>query len=252
MSLVVCTYWWQPDEGSKFSVPYGTDDVRRLQQMVAKNLTIPHQFACITDQPELFDGDPDIHAIAIDKTTHVPGTCYVRLMTFHPEGREMIGDKVLQLDLDTLIVGNIDHLVSREEDLVLWRNPTLHPKRPGRSLYNTSILLHRCGTRSELWRAFLELGKANIPAKDDQWYLADALGTDVPYFDGARDGVYRMARVKEVPAKGSGTWKEEMPGSGVWGPLADNACIVTFPGSDGKWSEPHIREANPWIERFVT
>jgi hypothetical protein len=77
------------------------------------------------------------------------------------------------------------------------------------------------------------MGK-KTPAKDDQWYLSDALGPDVPYFDGARDGVYRIAR-------------DDTPGSGVSGDLPDNACIVTFPGSNGKWTLPHIAAANPWI-----
>ena len=134
MNPVVCTYYWQPDPGSKFAHAYTPDDVRRLQRMVAENLTVQHQFAVITDRPELFADDANIRAIPIDKATHVPRTCYVRLMTFHPEGREMIGEKVLQLDLDTLIVGNIDHLVTREEDLVLWRNPVAFYGRSGRLL----------------------------------------------------------------------------------------------------------------------
>lgn len=239
MKTVVATYWWQPDAGSKFNQPYTADHVRDLKDMVKANLTVPHEFAVITDQPELFDDDLDIRAILIDRATHVPGTCYVRLMTFHPQGREIIGDKVLQIDLDTLIVGNIDHLVSREEDLVLWRNPALHPSRPGRSLYNTSILLHKCGTMPEIWQCFRELGKSRIPAKDDQWYLSDALGPDVPTFDGARDGVYRIAP-SPLDTRGGI--------SGVRPPA--NACVVTFPGSNGKWTEPTIRQANPWIAEY--
>ena len=237
--VTICTYFWVPDAGSKFAAPYTANDVRRLQKMVAKNLTVPHEFAVITDRPYLFADDENIKAVTIDRTTHVPGTCYVRLMTFHPNGPEMIGDKVLVLDLDTLIVGNIDHLATREEDLVLWRNPARHPSKPGRSIYNTSLLLHKCGTMPELWQAFVDLGKGKIPAKDDQWYLSDALGEDMPYFDGERDGVYRVA---PAPNDTRG---------GISGVLPANACIVTFPGSNGKWSLPHIAAANPWIEGFV-
>jgi hypothetical protein len=241
VSLLVATYFWTPDEGSKFNAPYGPDDVRRLQRMVAKNCTLAHQFAVITDRPELFAEDTDIRAIQIDRATHVPGTCYVRLMTFHPAGRELFGaDKLLQIDLDTLIVGNIDHLVTREEDLVLWRNPARHPSRPGRSIYNTSILLHQLGTIPELWQTFVDFKARgqHIPAKDDQWFLSDALGENEAYFDGARDGVYRIARA-------------DTPGSGIDGVLPDNACIVFFTGSDGKMDSPKVRATNPWIERYV-
>jgi hypothetical protein len=241
MSLLVASYFWSPDPGSKFNAPYGPDDVRRLHRMVAKNCTGEHQFGVITDRPELFADDADIRAIPIDKATHVPGTCYVRLMSFHPKGKEIFGaDKLLQVDLDTLIVGNIDHLVTREEDLVLWRNPTRHPSRPGRSIYNTSLLLHRLGSVPELWQTYVDMRAAGqqIPAKDDQWFLSDALGEDMPYFDGARDGVYRIARA-------------DTPGSGIDGALPDNACIVCFTGSEGKITNPAVRSANPWIERYV-
>jgi hypothetical protein len=235
--LTVLTYFWNPDPGSKFAAAYTADDVRRLQQQVARHLPVGHRFAVVTDRPEMFYGDRDIHPIPIDWATHVPGTCFVRLMTFHPKGQEIFGKRVLQLDLDTLVVGDLAPLVERDEPLVLWRNPALHPSRPGRSLYNTSVLLHRCGTMPELWKCFLNLNK-KVPAKDDQWYLSDALGPDVPHFDGQRDGVYRIAR-------------DDTPGSGVNGALPANARIVTFPGSNGKWTLPHVAAANPWIEKHL-
>lgn len=239
MSLVIGTYFWQPDAGSKFAHAYAPDDVRRLQRMVARHCTVPHQFAVITDRPELFEGNSDIRAIRIDQTKHVPGTCFVRLMTFHPNGMAMIGDKVLVIDLDTLIVGNIDHLVSREENLVLWRNPARipwhNPTMKGRPYYNTSVLLHRCGTMPDIWESF---DPHNPRVRDDQWWLAAMLGADMPYFDGEKDGVYRLGRKGE-------------PGTGVDGALPPNACIVTFPGSEGKWTDPAIRAANPWIEAHL-
>jgi hypothetical protein len=235
--VVVCTYFWQPDPGSKFAAPYTPDDVRLLQRMVARHLTVPHEFVVITDQPEAFVCDQHIRAVDIDKRTHVPGTCFVRLFTFCMEAYAMIGDRVLQLDLDTIIVGNMDHLVTRTEDLVLWRNPARHPSRPGRALYNTSLLLHKCGSMPELWQCFLDLGK-KVPAKDDQWYLSDALGPYVPYFDGVRDGVYRLARA-------------DTPGSGVDGELPANACVVTFPGSHGKHDRPEVLARNRWISEHL-
>lgn len=252
--LTVATYFWAPDEGSKFNNPYTADDVRRLQRMVAKNLTVPHEFAVITDRPHLFDGDKAIRAIPIDKTKHVPGTCFVRLMTFHPKG--LIGERVMQIDLDTFVVGNMDHLAARTEDLIMWRNPTRVPWVPGdypagagiemangkpvyfvnqnRCLYNTSFLIHQSGSMPELWEGFDPRWPS---AKDDQWYLSRVLGTDCPYVDGSH-GVYRLAR-------------DDTPGSGVSGELPGNACIVTFPGSNGKPSDPVIRAANPWIEQYA-
>lgn len=241
--IAVATYFWQPDEGSKFAAPYTVDDVRRLQRAVARNLTVPHEFVVITDRPELFVDDPVTHirVVPINWATHVPGTCYVRLMTFHPNGAEIFGaDRLLQIDLDTLIVGNIDHIVNRSEDLVLWRNPARHPSRPGRAIYNTSILLHKLASYPEVWQTFVDMKSEGkfIPCKDDQWFLSDAFGEDMPFFDGVCDGVYRIARA-------------DTPGSGVHGVLPDNACIVFFTGSEGKWTNPTIRDENPWVEAYL-
>jgi len=238
MTLTVATYWWSPDSQKPSGYhPYTADDVRLLQRQVNRYLSQPHVFAVITDRPEAFADDPDILAIPIDWTTHVPGTCFVRLMTFSPKLRETIADRVLQIDLDTIIVGGLDSIVSRTSDIVMWRNPSRipweAPAKAGRPYYNTSLLLHRPGTLAHIWEEF----DPRAPRyRDDQWLLSDKLGPKVPYWDGT-DGVYRLAR-------------EDTPGSGVWGSLPENARIVTFPGSEGKPTEPHIAAANPWIAEY--
>lgn len=258
--IAIGTYFWSPDPGSKFAAPYTADDVRVLKRMIERLLSLPHEFVVITDRPEAFSDDLAIRAIPLDRSTHVPNTCFARLMTFHPQGRELFGaDTFLQIDLDTLIVGTIDHLVTRPENLALWRNPAripwaaadapgtkamaelvdgcfLHRINQNRCYYNTSILLHRLGTLPWVWEGF---DPGHPPAKDDQWYLSDLFGEGCAFFDGARDGVYRIAR-------------EDTPGSGVDGALPENACIVTFPGSCGKWSESSIRAKNPWINEYLS
>jgi hypothetical protein len=235
--LTVAAYFWHPDEGSKFA-PYTPDDVRRLQRMVKRHLTIPHEFAVVTDRPHMFDGDKDIRAIPLDMTKHVPKTCFAKLMTFHPNGQDLFGERVLQIDLDTLIVGDMVPLVERSEDLVLWRNPSRipwdNPAVQGRPYYNTSLVLHRCGTRPSIWMKF---DPENPKCRDDQWWVSDRVGPYAPYWDGSH-GVYRLGR-------------PDTPGSGVMGSLPDNARIVTFPGSEGKWHEPHVAQANPWIEQYL-
>lgn len=235
--LVVLTYLWS-DRASVHKFEYGADDVRRLKRMVKRHLSVPHEFAVVTDRPHLFDRDGDIRPIPLDNTKVVPGTCFGRLMTFRPDGQNIFGERVLQIDLDTLIVGGMDPLVDRDEDLVLWRNPSRipwdKPTMPGRPYYNTSLLLHRCGTRPSVW---LKFDPQNPKCRDDQWWLSERLGPDVPYWDGSH-GVYRLGR-------------PDTPGSGVMGSLPENARVVTFPGSEGKWHEEHIREHNPWIEQHL-
>lgn len=238
--ITVATYWWSPDSQKPSGYhAYTADDVRLLQRMVARYLSQPHEFVVITefDRTSVFDGDEAIRAVAIDWRKHVKGTCFVRLMTFSPEARESIGEKVLQIDLDTIIVGGLDSIVSRTSDIVMWRNPSRipweAPAKAGRPYYNTSLLLHRPGTLAHIWEEF---DPREPRYRDDQWLLSDKLGPKVPYFDG-NDGVYRLAR-------------EDTPGSGVWGTLPENARIVTFPGSEGKPWDGRIAEANPWIAEY--
>jgi len=237
MLTVACYLWTDPVWKHSGTFLYNPGHVRQLQKAVAKNLTIPHEFVCITDKPHAFDADRDIRPVPIDRTKHIPGTEYVKLMTFHPLSRELIGERVFQLDLDTVIVGNLDQLVDRGEDVVVWRNPTRlpydNPVVASRPYYNGSVILHRCGTWPAVWNFNTKM--PNRP-RDTQVWMSQVLGPNAPYWDG-NDGIYRLAR-------------EDTPGSGVSGELPANARIVTFPGDMGKPWLPEVRKANPWIEKY--
>jgi hypothetical protein len=232
--LTVATYWWNDP---KWPNLYGPEDIRLLQRQVKRNLGIPHRFACITDDPSPFSGDQDIKTIKLDRTKYVPGTCYARLMTFHPNGQEIFGERLLTLDIDAVITGPLNNIVNRSEDLVFWRNPTRipydNPTRPGRCYYNASIVLHTPGTAPALWEKF---DPTTPDFRDEQWYTSALCGPDIPHWTG-EDGVYRLAR-------------EDTPGSGVDGYLPENAKIVFFPGSNGKSTDPKIAERNPWIALY--
>jgi hypothetical protein len=237
--VIVATYLWNTADAAPGKHSYNRDDVRLLQQMVKRHLKTEHQFVVFTDRPEQFANDANIAAIQIDWEKHVPGTCFVRLLTFSPKLAAMFGHgtRLLQLDLDMVIVGSIDAIVDREEDLVLWRNPrrwvlTFPDVGYAARLawFNCSILLHRCGTRPDLCEDF---DPASPSSRGDQWYLSDRLGKDCPHWDGA-DGVYRLATA-------------DRPYFGVYGHLPENACVVAFPGDAGKpWRQDTV-ESNPWI-----
>ena len=239
MSLVICCYLWSdPHWRHNNTFTYKPAHVNHLARMVAQNISVPYEFACITDIPadhSIERGfDPGIRLIPLDTTTHLPNTEFAKLMTFHPNGKEIIGEKVLQLDLDTIICGSLDPIVDRDEDLVVWRNPTRipydNPIKKGRPYYNGSVILHKCGTMPEIWQNF-------VPQpfiRDTQVWMSHLVGPDAPHWT-HKDGIYRLAR-------------EDTPGSGIWGDLPANARIVNFVGSDHKPNRPEVRAANPWIE----
>lgn len=237
--LAVITYLWAADGSGKYKHVYTPDDVRLLQRMVARHLSAPHDFVVVTERPEDFDHD-EFRAISIDWSKHVAGTCFVRLQTFHPEGRRIFeADRVLQLDIDTVIVGDLGEIVDRPEALVLWRNPrkwALTFPEAGYAAklawFNSSVVLHRCGSRPDIWRDFDPL---KSDARDDQWWISGQAGKDCPHWDGSH-GVYRFA-------------PSGRPQIGVRDDLPDNARIVTFPGDTAKPWQPAAIATHSWINQ---
>ena len=241
--LLVTTFmWYDPKWQHNDKWQPSPDDVRLLQRMVKRNMNIPHEFAVVTDRPELFKDD-EFRAIPIDWATHVPGRCYVRLFTFHPDGKNIFGaDRILQLDLDAVVTGDMAPLVDRDEDIVLWKNPARIPwkdaggKFAGRAFYNGSMVLYRCGSMNDIYNGFLNNPKWRELYKDDQWLYSALFEYKAPVWDES-DGVYRLARA-------------DTPGSGVNGKLPENARIVFFPGDKAKCWHPHVLEQCPWIPKY--
>jgi hypothetical protein len=86
---------------------YSAEWVRKLKDGVARNLTVPHEFKCLSDI-EVPDRIPLRHKW--------PGW-WSKIELF----REITGP-TLYLDLDTVITGPLAHLVSLPDDFAMLRN----------------------------------------------------------------------------------------------------------------------------------
>lgn len=228
MNLAVsCFYWRDPSRDGR-GYTFDHDHVRILRNMVARNLMVPHRFVCVTD-----DKIDDIETIPLDWTKHIPGTVYVRLMQHRPDYADLIkADRVLSLDIDMVIVGNIDHIVARTEDIVLWHNPN-YPQ-PGRAFYQSSVQLFTPGARPQLWSDFdtVETPKwvnHRFGGAEQAW-ISERLNWTEAYFD-HRDGIYGAGR---------------LGGTGIGTELPANACIVSVPGARAPW-QVEVQEKHPWI-----
>ena len=90
---------WSVCWGSK----YHHDEVRLLQRMVERNLTIPHQFKCLTDQ--------DIIGIqCVPQISDKPGW-WQKWDLFSFVGQN------LYFDLDVVLTGNVDCFVGTDKDI---------------------------------------------------------------------------------------------------------------------------------------
>jgi hypothetical protein len=95
-NYVVCLKW-----GDKYSSEY----VNKLYNMVQRNLTLPHEFVCFTEN---IDGiDPNIQTKPLPKTLPVTGWWFKPWMFSQETG---LNGTVLFLDLDLVVFKNIDNL----------------------------------------------------------------------------------------------------------------------------------------------
>lgn len=130
---------------------YGPHYVNRLASMVARHTTRPHQFVCLTDDPTgLTCESRDIGAV-------LPGW-WAKLALFKPG---TFAERVLYLDLDTVICGNIDALMDYTGPFAILRS-FLPPSRYG------SAVMSFEPTHGHIWERFT-LGTMDRLYGDQDW-----------------------------------------------------------------------------------
>ena len=185
--LDVVTFKW----GSK----YRWEHVRRLQAMVHQHLPLRHRLTVLTDDPlagARAMGD-DVRMMAVDADLVPLGNAYPKLRVFDPH---FPADRVLALDLDVTIVGNLLPIVARQESLVVLEEFTYNPgegRKRGR--YNTSVMLLDVGAATIAWSLFRAAPrqmagcvKASHIIGSDQAWLSMTLPDDTATL-GAADGI---------------------------------------------------------------
>lgn len=98
----------------KVGAKYGPEYVNRLAAMVERNTTLEHRFVCLTDNPE--GVEPDCQAIGVNW----PGW-WAKVGIFK-RPMALGSRRLLYLDLDTIIAGNIDCLLDYRGDFAILRD----------------------------------------------------------------------------------------------------------------------------------
>lgn len=191
---------FQPREGRPEARKYLPEHVNALARQFKKYLTVPHRFICIADSPE---GLSDVEhletpaaARALAKLPSPEGarfpSCYRRLWTWSDEA-VILGDRVLLVDIDTLLLGNIDHLVDNDEDFIGWE-----PKMGWGSKHRVmgALYLMRTGAFPQVWTAFngaraiQRAARAGYRGSDQAW-LGYMLGPNAPVWPDSA-GIYSI------------------------------------------------------------
>lgn len=225
MKLSVCTWKWN-DPSWKFHgrKGYTARHVNTLQKMVTRHLHMPHDFCCITDDPEGLD--PSIRVIPLWEDCQELGACWRRLRAFSKDMLHVIGPRFCSIDLDVLIVRDITPILGPLVPFKIWEDG-----RPDVN-YNGGFWSMISGARSHIWDNFK-------PEFHPRW-LHGILGSDQAYLNqtlhyeetwGTTDGVY------------SYRWHIKGKKNG----LPRDARMVFF---HGPWDPAHplMQARHPWIK----
>lgn len=223
--LTVVTWLWH-QKGRQ--IVYRPSHVNTWARMVSRNLTIPHRLLCITDNPEGIE----IETYPIWEPPKVINSswgvtrpqCYVRLHAFSSEVRDILGDRFVSMDLDCVVTGNLDTLLSRQEDFIINRGETK------RNSYNGSMWMMTTGAREKVWTEFSQAGiqraLQNGYMGSDQAWIRECLGPNEATFS---EGVASFVRVRPIPN---------------WQPT--NTSVVFFQGNIKPWE--HTAQKYRWVK----
>jgi hypothetical protein len=228
---VVCWKWKAaPGYRSQFTA----DSVNVFGRMVRRHYAGPLRLTCITDDPagitEMDRVLPLWDDFAAMKSPHDIGgrinpACYRRLKQFDAQTGAAIGNRIMSLDLDVVILGNLEPVFDRPEPIVLWgdTNPTTY--------YNGGMILHTAGEHAFLWDEFKAdpLGSVRAAQKSRQW------GSDQGWIS------HRLGphQARFGPASGVFSYRNDIrPTGGDYArALPANARIVFFHGETDPWDD---------------
>ena len=241
--LTIVTCLWHDEKRDQLrNYKFGVEHVLIWKSMIDRNISREREYVCLTNMRSAADelAKNGIRPVPLDMSRHVPGTCFVRLMARRPDIGGILGRRIFMTDLDIVVVANIDDIVNRPEDNVLWRNPR-YEQGGRRAFYQGSIQLFDAGARSFLYRDF-------DPQYTPQWinrrfggaeqaWFSERLDWNEPYWTDA-DGIF-----------GAGRIFDGRPDGGVTSELPPSAKIVSCPGNRAPWQE-EMQQKNPWIKEF--
>lgn len=215
----VVTWLWA---GNREYLP---EHVNVLASMFRRHLSEPHRFICITDMRGQYDSDVEVmpmpHAAKeLGKFPTPEGgrfpSCYRRLWMFSDEAK-CLGKRVLMVDIDIVLTGNIDHLFAPRARFVGWQ-----PKASwgGTNRIGGGMYLMTPGAHPEVFNDFkgmesiMRARAAGFRGSDQAWLSYKLAGKCKLWKPDI--GIYSIRDLKD-------------------GQLPADACLVQFNGTGKPW-----------------
>jgi hypothetical protein len=195
---IICMKW-----GDK----YGAEYVNKLYAMVKRNITIPFQFVCFTENSEGINPDVAIYPLpSLGLPEDIPERGWLKLATFKKPLEDLTGT-ALFLDLDVVIVDNIDAFFEFDAEFALC----FDQKKKAQFIGNSSVYRFEIGKHSEVLEFFNEnFDFIKKQHRNEQAYLS-----------------YQMNAKKALKF-----WPKE------WTPSFKYHCIPSFP--QNFWRSPYV------------
>jgi hypothetical protein len=199
---------------------YGDEHLAKLEAGVARHLKQPYRWMVCRPMP-------------VDAyLTRVPG-CFARLRMFDPDWQMSQGiapgDRLVCLDLDSVVTGTLDPLFDREEPFVILQGANASNPCP----YNGSVQMLRSGYFPDIWSRFsLEAARTvrHFVFPDDQGWLWDKMPDAAGWKAGSASGIYAFQK-PGWPSRSTA--------------LPADARLVVFPG----FRDPSQFVELPWVQQ---
>jgi hypothetical protein len=239
MLQIVLWKWEQPGTNRV----YWPEHVNVMCAMLRRNLVnTPHRIICVTDnyhgisECEIHPLWNDMYDLPNATGKHLP-SCYRRLKLYDRATQKDMGidkgDRIMGIDLDTLITGDLRPVIETQGEFVGW-----HLRRSdGKFVFNGSLQMFTAGTLQEIWSGFnpakspKEAFNAGFRGSDQSWISYKLC--DKP---GAVGLVYPL--VSSYPLQNR-----------IMGELKSATRVIFFHGSQKPW-DPQARLNSRWIDRY--
>lgn len=175
---------------------YTPDYVDNLLHMVKKNISYDFEFVCLTDLSQR-RFDPDVRAIPFE--VDFPWK-WCKINLFNPSNP--FHERVLALDLDSLILRSLDPTIEFDSDFALprqWKNIGPRFGRDRVLTYKTPVMVWNHNARPELWDDF-RLGTMQRLVGDQDW-VGERLPNEDLLPDGWFDEQRYYNRKEDIPSK---------------------------------------------------
>jgi hypothetical protein len=162
---IVCVKW-----GTK----YGAEYVNRLYAAVQRHTTVEYQFHCYTDDSDELHPDVIVHDLPC---VDLEGW-WNKMYLFNCDNGLTVGEQIFYIDLDTLITGNIDHMLQNLPDHIVMLQDFYHGIAKSAGKIASGLMTWRHGDYHHIWEQFIRdpnQAIASVRPHGDQHYIASQI-----------------------------------------------------------------------------